>query len=148
MPIVLFFAFFLTHSAEAAYYHFTTDYPPVYETVGTDWLSRLEVFSVFDGKGKKHEFMRAGHRFEIQWDALANRIRIWRDGKLQSEMDLQKVLDRAKQANALTQEILTEKVQGKGTLKAYFEDISVEWPEQGKPKILHLKADLLFSEVH
>ncbi len=137
---------FLTQGVGAAYFAFRTDYPAVYDVTGFDWLSRLEVFRIFDGPGKSHAFERDGRKYAVVWNAEANRITIEENGNGVVVFALRPLLERLRTLGTSVnpQSVLTLETSAPlYRARLVIEDVSLEWGE-GTPILHHLKGDLLF----
>ncbi len=109
------------------YTHFTTDFPASYDTRGFDWLSRLEVFRIFDGPRKSHP---VGNGFEVHWEEAHRRVSVRRAGSEIVGCDLHGISHHC---------FVCDARQGNSRLRVYVEDLALE-----DTKVLHLKADVLF----
>jgi hypothetical protein len=139
----------LTQSAQAGQaWHATTDYPPVYDVSGFEWMSRLEVFRVFDGDRKSHTLVHSGRSYRVEWTseppsvAVVSRGSSWRVG-------LDGLFARARRHSMDTPGpvphalLAQETRQNKARLRVNVEDISVD----ADGKLLHFKAEILFGRV-
>jgi hypothetical protein len=140
---------FLTRSVTANYFAFRTDYPAAYDVSGFDWLSRLEVFRIFDGAGKSHTFEKGGRSYSVVWSAGENRITVLENGNRAVDFALLPLLEklRGTAAPVAPQATLTlETASPRYRARLVLEDISLEWSE-ATPVLHHLKADLLFHRM-
>lgn len=140
---------FLTRGASANYFAFRTDYPAAYDISGFDWLSRLEVFRLFDGTGKSHTFEKGGRRYAVVWDARENRVSVVENGKPTLAFDLLPLLRRLRAASrpVSPQTDLTLDVSAPPyRARLVLEDVSLEWANDA-PVLHHFKGDLLFHRT-
>ena len=128
----------------AAYLTFTTDYPAAYDIAGFDWLSRLEVFKVFDGEGKEHRFRHGGKQYRVQWVAAPLEIRVWEDKKQVAAVALRPWLEKLRVQKESKKALTQETCNQWGCLKIFIEDISARWNGAEPPVLYHLKADILY----
>lgn len=133
------------------YLAFTTDYPPFYDTVGFDWLSRLEVFRLFDGQAKTHAFSHGGYSYTVRWGAQPPVVGVLEAGQVLAQIDLSQLLKKAGEYQAehlgspIPHGMLVEEVKtAQGRLRVYLEAISAE-ETSGVLDVHHLKCDVLFS---
>ncbi len=141
----------ITHSADK-YLAFTTDYPPFYDTVGFDWISRLEVFRIFDGQSKSHAFSQGNHPYSVRWVSQPPKVSVLEAGELLAEVELSDLLKKAEEYQAshlgspLPQALLTAEAKGpRGRLRVYLEALSAEQSGEGVLMVHHLKCDVLFA---
>jgi hypothetical protein len=140
----------VTHGTDK-YLAFTTDYPPCYDTVGFDWLSRLEVFRLFDGQTKTHALTHSGHTYTVRWISQPPTVDVQEGGEILARIELSALLKRAGEyqnthlGSPIPQNLLTEEAKTpKGRIRVYLEAISAE--ETGTSlEVHHLKTDVLFS---
>src|SRR5688572_4551827 len=130
--------------ASAAYYAFTTDFPPAYDIKSYEWLSRFEYFRIFDGEGKNHSLRRDKTQFRVEWTSAPPILRVLKDGAEVGGLDFLPVFHRAREyklahpnSRSIPQSILKAEFQGKsGRALFYLEDVSLEWNAMDPPRIL------------
>ena len=123
--------------SESAYTTLTTDFPPVYDIAGFDWLSRLEYFRVFDGETKSHSFSYGGEKFTVVFDARALEVKVLEAGMERANWQLAPLIQ---QAGTIRKPSLALDARSKNA-RLVIEDIAIEDPA----RILHFKAEILFS---
>lgn len=140
----------LTQGVNATYFAFRTDYPAVYPIAGFDWLSRLEVFRIFDGSGKTHAFENSGRKYSVSWDTGKNEVGVDENGKRVLVFALSPLFEKLRSNGApavVPQPALTLETSAPGyRARLLLEDLSLEW-EMGKTILHHFKADLLFHRT-
>ena len=136
-------------SAPSRYLAVRTDYPSVYDVKDFDWLTRLEVFRLFDGAGKFHTVEQAGRKFEIHWNAQVHEVSVQQSGRVLAKFELRPLVESLREGRSIVpQKTLTLEVSSPaGQARLYLEDISAEWPPDGALQLHHVKGDLLFREA-
>lgn len=128
---------------------YVSDYPPQYDVLGYDFLTRLEVFRPLENAKKAHSIGRKDGNYEVRWDGLRNWIEVVLDGKTLSSVSLEPVLRKLRATEGsehkVPQKLLT--VVGStslGSIMVYLDDVSGEFFGD-RPVIHHFKADVLVT---